>query len=216
MCPACFFVFKEEYNIGRVIARPFSGELGSLYRTERRKDFTKEPPRNYMALLYENDYDVIALGKIKDIFADKYITTALKTKDNTDGLLKLVDFARSDFTGLLFLNLNDTDTVYGHRRNKDGYLKCLEELDRYLPAFLSKINEDDLVIFTGDHGNDPTYKGTNHTRENVPVVFYSKGFKYHGRLPLTEGQNNIGKTIINNFNIKDDIGNVKGYNEYLK
>ena len=198
-------VLTEDYKIGRVIARPFVGSPGNFTRTEKRKDFASKPPKNYMSLLYENGLDVIALGKIRDIFADTNITTAIKTKNNIDGIVKLVDFARSDFNGLLFLNLNDTDTLYGHRRDREGYLKALEEIDRYLLAFISKLNENDLVIFTGDHGNDPTYKGTDHTRENVPVVFYSKKFKYRGYLGLKDTYSIIGATIIDNFNINNDL-----------
>lgn len=198
-------VFDEPYNIGRVIARPFIGENGNFTRTPRRKDFTKEPPRNYMELLYENGYDVIALGKIKDIFANKNITTALKTNDNIDGLLKLVDFQRSDFNGLLFLNLNDTDTLFGHRRDREGYLKCLEEIDKYLSPFINNLKDDDLLMITGDHGNDPTFIGSDHTRENVPLVIYSKSFKYRGRIQNKKSLSCIGATIVDNFNINNDL-----------
>lgn len=198
-------VFREEYNIGRVIARPFIGTPGNFTRTAKRKDFTKEPPRNYMEELCENNLDVIAIGKIKDIFAGKNITSAVKTVNNTDGLLKLIDFARNPFNGLLFLNLNDTDTLYGHRRDREGYKKALEEIDANLASFFDKLSDDDLVIFTGDHGNDPTYRGTDHTREYLPVVFYSTKFKYRGNLGIINSSASIGKTIIDNFNIKDDI-----------
>ncbi len=209
-------VFKEEYSIGRVIARPFTGKVGEFVRTPRRKDFTKEPPHNYLDLLYSNGYDVIALGKIKDIFANKSITNGLKTANNVDGLMKLIDFTRFDFTGLCFLNLNDFDSSYGHRRDKDGYLKCLEELDRYLPIFINKLTEDDLVIFTADHGNDPTFKGTDHTRENVPLLVYSKKFKHYGSLPTGDTFANIGASIVDNFGIKSDIPLGKSFLDLLK
>lgn len=209
-------VFNEDYRIGRIIARPFIGKPGNFTRTSKRKDFTQKPPRNYMTLLYENAYDVIALGKIKDIFADTYITTGVKTTNNVDGMLKLTDFARSDFNGLCFLNLNDFDTNFGHRRNKEGYLKCLQELDNMLPAFLNKLNEDDLVIFTADHGNDPTYKGTDHTREKTPLVIYSPRFKYQGNLPVQNTFACIGATIIDNFNINDDLKMGNSLLKYLK
>ena len=114
-------VFREEYKVGRVIARPFIGKPGDFTRTPRRKDFTQVPPKNVMTMMYDKGYDVIALGKIKDIFADTGITAGIKTKNNVDGMLKLNDFARSDFNGLLFLNLNDFDSKYGHRRDKDGF-----------------------------------------------------------------------------------------------
>lgn len=209
-------VFNEPYNIGRVIARPFIGKAGNFTRTSKRKDFTKEPPRNYMELLYENNLDVIALGKIRDIFAGKNITTELKTKDNIDGLLKLVDFQRSDFKGLLFLNLNDTDTLYGHRRDTEGYLKCLEEIDTYLSPFINNLKEDDLVMITGDHGNDPTFYGSDHTRENTPLVMYSKSFKYRGIIPNKTSMACIGATIIENFGIKNDLNIGESLLKYLK
>lgn len=209
-------VFNEEYKVGRVIARPFIGKPGDFTRTPRRHDYAKEPPLNFMDLLYNKGLDVIALGKIKDIFANKSITTGIKTTNNLDGLMKLTDFVRGDFNGLCFLNLNDFDSQYGHRRNKDGYLKCLEELDHYLPIFLNKLKDDDLVIFTADHGNDPTFKGTDHTRENVPVIFYSKSFKYYGKLPTGTTFANIGATIIDNFGIENELKIGKSYMNYLK
>lgn len=209
-------VFREEYNIGRVIARPFTGKPGEFVRTPKRHDYAKVPPLNFMDLIYENGLDVIALGKIKDIFANKSITTGLKTTNNIDGMMKLVDFARGDFKGLCFLNLNDFDSLYGHRRDKDGYLKCLEELDHYLPIFINKLKDDDLVIFTADHGNDPTFKGTDHTRENVPVIFYSKSFKYYGTLPTRGTFADIGATIIDNFGIDNKLNIGTSYMDLLK
>jgi len=209
-------VFREEYNVGRVIARPFTGKVGEFVRTPRRHDYAKVPPRNFMDLIYEKGYDVISLGKIKDIFADKSITTGIKTTNNIDGLMKLIDFTRGDFNGMCFLNLNDFDSQYGHRRDKDGYLKCLEEMDKYLPIFINKLREDDLVIFTADHGNDPTFRGTDHTRENVPVIFYSKKFKYYGELPVGKTFANIGATIIDNFGIENELGIGNSYLKYLK
>ncbi len=209
-------VFRDDYRVGRVIARPFTGKPGDFVRTPRRKDFTKTPPLNFMDLLYENGLDVIALGKIKDIFANKSITTGIKTTNNIDGMMKLVDFTRGDFNGLCFLNLNDFDSQFGHRRDKDGYLKCLEEMDQYLPIFINKLREDDLVIFTADHGNDPTFKGTDHTRENVPVIFYSKKFKYYGKLPARQTFADIGATIIDNFNISNKLQMGKSYLGLLK
>ncbi len=208
--------FRDEYKIGRVIARPFTGKPGEFVRTPRRHDYAKEPPRNFLDLLYNKGLDVIALGKIGDIFAGKSISTIIKTTNNIDGLMKLVDFTRGEFNGLCFLNLNDFDTLYGHRRDKDGYLKCLEEMDRYLPIFINKLKDDDLVIFTADHGNDPTFKGTDHTRENVPVIFYSNSFKYYGELEEGSTFANIGATIIDNFNIENTLNMGKSYLDKLK
>lgn len=209
-------VFREEYKVGRVIARPFIGKPGEFVRTPRRKDFTQVPPTNVMTCLYDKGFDVIALGKIKDIFADTGISVGLKTKNNIDGIIKLNDFARSDFNGLLFLNLNDFDSSYGHRRDREGYLKCLEELDYYLPTFLNRLRDDDLVIFTADHGNDPTYKGTDHTREYTPIIFFSKSFKYRGELATRKSFACIGATILENFGIENTLGLGESYLDKLK
>lgn len=198
-------VLTDKYKIGRVIARPFIGKPGEFVRTPKRKDFTVVPKENYLDLLFRNKIEVLALGKIGDIFANKSITTSIKTSNNIDGLMKLIDVAKSDFKGLCFLNLNDFDTLYGHRRDRDGYLRALEELNYYLPIFLNRLKPTDLVIFTADHGNDPTYTGTDHTRENVPMIVYSTSMKSSGELEPRDTFADIGATIIDNFNIEDTL-----------
>ena len=198
-------VLTDKYKIGRVIARPFIGKPGEFVRTPKRKDFTVVPKENYLDLLFRNRVEVLALGKIGDIFANKSITTSIKTSNNIDGLMKLIDVAKSDFKGLCFLNLNDFDTLYGHRRDRDGYLRALEELNYYLPIFLNRLKPTDLVIFTADHGNDPTYTGTDHTRENVPMIAYSTSMKSSGELEPRDTFADIGTTIIDNFNIEDTL-----------
>lgn len=198
-------VLTDKYKIGRVIARPFIGKPGEFVRTPKRKDFTVVPKENYLDLLFRNKIEVLALGKIGDIFANKSITTSIKTSNNIDGLMKLIDVAKSDFKGLCFLNLNDFDTLYGHRRDRDGYLRALEELNYYLPIFLNRLKPTDLVIFTADHGNDPTYTGTDHTRENVPLIAYSTSMKSSGELEPRDTFADIGATIIDNFNIEDTL-----------
>lgn len=198
-------VLTDKYKIGRVIARPFIGKPGEFVRTPKRKDFTVVPKENYLDLLFRNKIEVLALGKIGDIFANKSITTSIKTSNNIDGLMKLIDVAKSDFKGLCFLNLNDFDTLYGHRRDRDGYLRALEELNYYLPIFLNRLKTTDLVIFTADHGNDPTYTGTDHTRENVPMIAYSTSMKSSGELEPRDTFADIGATIIDNFNIEDTL-----------
>ncbi|MEG2457856.1 MAG: phosphopentomutase [Bacilli bacterium] len=196
---------REEYKVGRVIARPFTGNIGDFTRTPYRKDYTLDPPNNALDLLYNNNLDVIALGKISDIFNNRGITTSIKTIDNIDGLIKLVDFSNASFNGLCFLNLNDFDSKYGHRRNKDGYLKALEEFDYYLPIFLKNLKKDDLLMITADHGNDPTFKGTDHTRENVPLIMYSPSLKNTKRLEDRTSLADIGATILDNFNIPNTL-----------
>ena len=120
--------------------------------------------------------------------------------------MKIIDFAKGEFSGLLFANLNDFDMLYGHRRDREGYLKALEDFNYYLPIILKNLKKDDLFIITADHGNDPTFKGTDHTRENVPILMYSPIFKAGKRLPDRKTFADIGATILDNFNIKNDIG----------
>lgn len=208
-------VLTEKYKIGRVIARPFVGKVGDFVRTPRRKDFTVVPKENYLDLLYRNDVEVLGIGKIGDIFANKSITTSIKTSNNIDGLMKLIDVAKSNFKGLCFVNLNDFDTLYGHRRDRNGYLKALEELNYYLPIFLNRLKSTDLVIFTADHGNDPTYSGTDHTRENVPLIVYSTKMKDSGKLDNRNTLADIGATIIDNYDINDTLNTGTSFLELL-
>ena len=147
-------VNREEYSVGRVIARPFTGKNGRFIRTGKRKDFALEPPRNVLDVLFENNIQTICIGKIGDMFNNKSISHSIKTKDNIDTMLKVVDFAKGDFKGLVFANFNDFDSLYGHRRDKEGYLRALEEFNYYLPILLKNLTKDDLLIITADHGND--------------------------------------------------------------
>lgn len=197
-------VDREEYSIGRVIARPFTGKNGRFIRTSRRKDYALNPPRNTLDVLYENDVQTICIGKIGDMFNNKSITHSIKTKDNIDTMLKVVDFAKGDFKGLVFANFNDFDSSYGHRRDKEGFLKALEEFNYYLPILIKKLKKDDLLIITADHGNDPTHTGSDHTREYIPVLMYNKRFKTGLKLEDRETFADIGKTILDNFNLQDE------------
>ena len=165
-----------------------------------------DPPRNVLDLLNENKVNTIAIGKISDIFNGKSLNVKIRTKGNLDGMFKLIDFAKGDFSGLLFANLNDFDMLYGHRRDKDGYLKALEEFNYYLPILLKNLKDDDLLIITADHGNDPTYKGTDHTREYVPILMYNSKFKKALRLKDRDTFADIGATILDNFGIKNTLG----------
>ncbi len=196
---------NEKYKIARIIARPFSGKKGSFYRTPDRKDYALDPPRNALDLLYKNNIKIISVGKIADIFNNKSIDVKIKTKDNLDGMFKLIDFAKGDFEGLLFANLNDFDMLYGHRRDRDGYLKALEEFNYYLPIFIKNLNKDDLLILCADHGNDPTHTGTDHTREYIPIIIYNKKFKKGIRMDDRDTFADIGASILDVFNIKNDL-----------
>ncbi len=196
----------EEYKIARIIARPFIGRPGNFTRTPKRHDYALDPPLNVLDLLDKNGIETIAIGKISDIFNNKSIAVKIKTKDNIDGMMKLIDFAKGEFKGLLFANLNDFDMLYGHRRDRVGYLKALEEFNYYLPILLKNLKKDDLLIITADHGNDPTFKGTDHTRECTPILMYNPLFKKGKRLKDRNTFADIGATILDNFNIENVLG----------
>lgn len=193
---------QPEFLVGRVIARPFVGKPGNFTRTSNRKDYALKPfGRTTMNELKDHGLDVIALGKINDIYNGEGVTEATKTKDNMDGMDKLAEVVKRDFHGLSFLNLVDFDSMYGHRRDPIGYGKALEAFDKRLPEILEHLTEDDLLIITADHGNDPTFKGTDHTREYVPLLIYSPRFKSGGELPLRHTFSDIAATIAENFGI---------------
>ena len=164
-------ILNGEHGVGRVIARPFEGEW-PFHRTPRRHDFSIEPPRQtVLDAIVAAGKDMIAVGKIHDIFAGHGMTEFVYTTGNTDGLAKTMAYADKEFTGLCFVNLVDFDMLYGHRRDPDGYARALHEFDAWLPDFLAKLGEDDMVIITADHGCDPTYlKHTDHTREYIPMI----------------------------------------------
>lgn len=195
-------MMKPEWKVGRVIARPFLGtNKDDFKRTSNRHDYALKPfDKTVLNFLSEANYDVIALGKINDIFDGYGITEYSKTKSNDDGMKQLTETAEKDFNGLCFLNLVDFDALYGHRRDPIGYGKAIEDFDGQLPAFFDKLNDDDLVMITADHGNDPIHHGTDHTREYVPLIVYTKRFKEGKELPLFKTFADIGYTITDNFN----------------
>jgi len=193
---------NEEYLVGRVIARPFIGELGNFVRTENRHDYALKPfDKTVLDTLKENNIDVISLGKIVDIFDGEGITEAIRTKDNDDGMKKLEETMHRSFKGLCFLNLVDFDAKYGHRRNPAGYAEALETFDRQLKDILELIRDDDLLIITADHGNDPTHKGTDHTREYVPLLVYHTAITKGKQLPIRKTFADVGATIAHNFSV---------------
>ena len=194
---------NEKYMVGRVIARPFVGEVGAFERTSNRHDYALKPfGRTVMNELKDASLAVIALGKITDIFDGEGVTESIRTVDNDDGMAKLIESMDQDFRGLSFLNLVDFDAKYGHRRDPKGYAKALEAFDQQLPAVLDKLREDDLLIITADHGNDPTHHGTDHTREYVPLIVYHTGIQSGQELPISKTFADVGATIADNFNVK--------------
>lgn len=194
---------NEKYMVGRVIARPFIGQPGSFTRTSNRHDYALKPfGRTVMNELKDADIDVIAIGKINDIYDGEGVTEAVRTTSNMDGMDQLIRSMSKDFTGISFLNLVDFDALFGHRRDPEGYGKALEEYDERLPEVLSNLEKDDLLIITADHGNDPIHQGTDHTREYVPLLVYSKKMASGKELPIGKTFANIGATIADNFKVK--------------
>jgi phosphopentomutase len=192
----------EKYMVGRIIARPFVGEPGNFKRTANRHDYALKPfDRTVMNELKDSQFDVIAIGKISDIYDGEGVTESLRTVSNMDGMDKLVQTLDMDFTGLSFLNLVDFDALFGHRRDPIGYGKALEEFDARLPEVFGKLKDDDLLIITADHGNDPVHPGTDHTREYVPLLVYSPAMKGGKELPLRETFADIGATVAENFQV---------------
>lgn len=193
---------EPDYLVGRVIARPFLGQTGAFKRTTNRHDYALAPfDRTVMNELKDDGKDVIAIGKIDDIYNGAGVTKSLRTKDNMDGMDKLVQVAGEDFHGMSFLNLVDFDALYGHRRDPQGYGDALEAFDVRLPEVLEKMQEDDLLIITADHGNDPTFPGTDHTREYVPLLAYSPRFTGGEQLETGKTFSDIGATIAENFSV---------------
>lgn len=194
---------KDEYKVGRVIARPFIGtNYKNFERTANRHDYALDPfGKTTLDYLKENNYEVIAIGKINDIYNGKGITSYMRNKSNDDGMDHIIEVSKKDFTGLCFLNLVDFDSLYGHRRNPIGYANALEEFDDRLEELLPNLKDDDLLMITADHGNDPMFKGTDHTREYTPLLIYNKNFKEGKNLGILESFANIGATIADNFNV---------------
>ncbi len=205
---------KPEYFVGRIIARPYIGtDPTNFKRTPNRHDLAVSPSgTTVMNILQDNNYMVSCVGKIGDIFNQVGVTKTQKTVSNMDGMDKTIDEAKNhDFTGLCYVNLVEFDSEYGHRRNPLGYGKALEEFDVRLGELISVLKDDDLVMVTADHGNDPTHTGTDHTREKVPLLCYSKSFKHGRYLDERNSFADIGATILKNFSLKkssNQIGEV--------
>lgn len=195
---------KDEWKVGRVIARPYVGrKKGEFKRTSNRHDYALKPyGRTTLNVLKDNDFDVISVGKINDIFDGEGITESNKSKSSVHGMEQTIEIADRNFKGLCFVNLVDFDALWGHRRNPKGYAEELEKFDLNLGVLLGKLREDDLLIITADHGNDPTYTGTDHTRERVPFLAYSPSMKESGRLETADTFAVIGATIADNFEVE--------------
>lgn len=208
---------KDQWKLGRVIARPFVGEkVGEFKRTANRHDYALKPyGKTVLDSLKNAGYEVISVGKIYDIFDSEGLTESNKSQSSNHGMQQTIEIAQRDFEGLLFTNLVDFDALWGHRRNPVGYAKELELFDQNLEKLLTVLRDDDLLIICADHGNDPTHTGTDHTREMIPVIMYSKSHRGAGQLPFSNTFASIGATIADNFEV--DLPTIgTSYLKYLK
>lgn len=194
---------KPEWKVGRVIARPYIIQDNQIIRTSNRKDYALKPiHKTCLDVLKENHLDVISVGKINDIFDNQGITESYHSNSSIHGMQQTIELTKKDFTGLCFVNLVDFDAKWGHRRDVIGYGKELENFDIKLNELLKELNEDDLLIISADHGNDPCHHGSDHTKEMVPILVYSKSMKESHGLDTQENFGTIGATILDNFNLR--------------
>lgn len=203
------------YGVGRIIARPFEGEW-PYSRTTRRHDYSLQPPKNTMLdYIKENGYDVLAVGKINDIFAGKGITQMVRTEDNADGINKTLEYMDLDFYGICFTNLVDFDMKYGHRNDIDGYGEALSYFDKRLPEILAKLKDEDVLMITADHGCDPSTPSTDHSREYIPLVITGESIR-NGNLGTKDGFGAIAATILDMFGITGKIDGESIWNDIKK
>lgn len=207
---------QDEFVVGRVIARPYLGTPGSFARTSNRHDYAVKPSApTVMNYLKDAGLQVVAIGKINDIFDGEGVTKAIHTKSNLDGIHKTIEVLNTSFRGLAFTNLVEFDSLYGHRRDPVGYGKALEEFDAHLPEIMAGIGANDLLILTADHGNDPVHPGTDHTREYVPILLYSPGLANPASIGIRETFADLGATVADNFKVKS-TGNGVSFLEVLQ
>ena len=201
---------KPEWRVGRVIARPYVGKKkGEFVRTSNRHDYALKPSGpTVLNALKDAGLDVISVGKINDIFVGEGITESHHSKSSVYGMEQTIEIAKQNFTGLCYVNLVDFDALWGHRRNPLGYGKEIERFDEKLGTLMSLLREDDLLLITADHGNDPTYKGTDHTREQVPLLAYARSMREGGALPAQDTFAVIGATIAENFHVAMPDGTI--------
>jgi phosphopentomutase len=207
MCEIARRILDGEDKVGRVIARPFLGSAANFKRTENRHDYAVPPPNeNLLPLLKERGLDVVCIGKIASIYDSVGVTQDLVAKNNDQNIDQTINALRMKNRGLIFSNLVDFDMLYGHRRDTEGYARALEHFDNRLPEILDAMCEDDLLILTADHGNDPTMKGSDHTREFAPLIVFGKNAKRGVNLGTRQSLSDIGQTIAENFGTKLNDG----------
>lgn len=204
ICAIARKVMQGRNNVGRIIARPFAGKIGEFYRTPDRRDYALLPPKkSVLDILKKKGKDVIGVGKIADIFCNQGITEDYHTKTNKDGMAKVLELLEKDFDGLCFANFVETDSLYGHRNDIEGYAKALMEIDAFLPKFMKNMREDDVLIVCADHGCDPSTESTDHSREYVPCLIYGNKIKPGVNLGTLNGFDNIGQFVLYLHNLKD-------------
>ena len=206
ICRIARRLLKDENCVGRVIARPFVGTTGHYVRTGNRRDFSVEPFGDTMLDVFKrNHMDVIGVGKIEDIFSHRGLTQSDHASGNDACIASMLGFMKKDWRGLLFANLVDTDALYGHRNDVDGFAECLEAFDSYIPEILGRLGDDGMLLLTADHGCDPAYPGTDHTREQVPLMIYGLGLNEGVDLGTRETFADLGKTVLDAFDLENNL-----------
>lgn len=203
ICEIAREIMVGKNAVGRVIARPFAGEVGNFYRLPDRKDFSLTPPKDSVLDAFkENNLDSIGIGKIEDIFAFRGLTESYHTHNNKESIKKAVEISKRGFNGFMFINLIDTDMLYGHRNDIEGYAKCIEAIDKKIPSIIKTLAEDDVLIITADHGCDPTTPSTDHSREFVPLLVYGKNLKSGVNFGTLNGFDSISNSIMDYYGLK--------------
>jgi len=215
MCKIAREIMMGDNAIARIIARPFVGTPGNFDRTSNRKDYSLDPSgETVLDIVKKEGLDVIAIGKIEDIFNGKGITDAVHTTDNMDGIDKTIEYIQKESKGIIFTNLVDFDSKYGHRRDPKGYKEALEKFDSRIPEILNSMKDNDIIIFTADHGNDPTYQGSDHTREYIPIIIYGKHVKGSVNIGTRKSFADIAATISDIFTIQS-TGNGESFKDLI-
>lgn len=215
-CEIAREILQGEHGVGRVIARPFIGEFPEYQRTSNRHDYSLVPPTTMLDQLKEKGYDVLAVGKINDIYGGKGITSTVRTKNNEEGIEVLIERTKEDFEGICFVNLVDFDMIYGHRNNVEGYGQALTYFDSQLPRVLEGLREDDILMITADHGCDPGTPSTDHSREYIPLVIYGKHIKDNHNMGTRKTFSDIAVTILDYFSIQPETAGTSFLKDILK
>ena len=206
-CEAARSMLSPPHSVARVIARPFVGRSGAYYRTERRRDFSVSPPSDtVLDRLVASGRDVVTIGKIDDLFAGRGITRAVHSRDNREGMQRTLEMVRDVTGGLIFTNLVDFDTMWGHRNDARAYALGLEDYDSFLSEFMPALDENDMLIITSDHGNDPTTPSTDHSREEVPLLVWFGGLARGSALGVRKTFADVGATVAQNFGVDSEAG----------